>query len=312
MLKGISSLTAIGVTFLRAAATNSPDTQVFDDPYAEQFLPYPLRRLTHRPRFHRHFARAVGRRPILQALMSVLVRARYTEDQLVQAMNEGVRQYVILGAGWDSFVVRRPDLVAELKVFELDHPATQNAKRRRLAKRSLCVPENVTFIPIDFQRQSIGEELLKNGFDPSLPTFVNWLGVTYYLPIDIVADVFEELADLCEGGVDVVFDYLDARYHHNRTAIRSSQWLMRLLRSIGEPLGTAFDAEELACDFNHMGYIVVEDLVGPSLRHYVPAEELGPFQPRGYIHVAHVHAPPQAAPDRTHTPPTTSGTALAT
>src|SRR5258708_30311047 len=110
-----------------------------------------------------------------------LTRARYAEDALEAASGQGVRQYVILGAGLDTFVFRRPDLMARLQVFEIDHPGTQGFKRRRLAELGWPEPAGLHYLPVDFTRQSLSGALAGSAHDPAPPTFLSWLGVTYYL-----------------------------------------------------------------------------------------------------------------------------------
>jgi methyltransferase (TIGR00027 family) len=106
----------------------------------------------------------------------VLVRQRYAEDELATAMQRGVGQYMILGAGLDAFAYRRPDLATLLRVFEVDHPATQQWKRVRLRELSIHPPRNLTFIPLDFERHTLADGLLAGGHRPELPTFFSWLG----------------------------------------------------------------------------------------------------------------------------------------
>ena len=111
----------------------------------------------------------------------VLSRARYAEELLEQAVKLGVRQYVLLGAGLDTFAFRRHDLMQKLTVLELDHPGTQEYKRRRLDKLGWELSSNLHFIPVDFTRTSLVDALQASRFDLQVPAFFSWLGVTYYL-----------------------------------------------------------------------------------------------------------------------------------
>jgi methyltransferase (TIGR00027 family) len=105
------------------------------------------------------------------------VRARYVEDELAEAIKRGVAQYVILGAGLDSFAYRRLDLANALRVFEVDHPATQAWNRARLHELDLATPPNLVFVPLDFKKQSLIESLGLSGHRPDTPGFFSWLGV---------------------------------------------------------------------------------------------------------------------------------------
>src|SRR5580704_6309372 len=119
-------------------------------------------------------------RPFSVGLRAFLVaRSRYAEDTLAHAVERGVKQYVLLGAGLDTFAHRNPH--SHLRVFEVDHPATQQWKRELLETSRLPAPGNLTYAPVDFERESLPEQLLSVGFDPDVPTFFAWLGVVPYL-----------------------------------------------------------------------------------------------------------------------------------
>jgi methyltransferase (TIGR00027 family) len=140
------------------------------------------------------------------ARASMVVRQRYAEDALDEAVQRGVGQYVILGAGLDSFAYRRLDLAAVLRVFEVDHPATQQWKRARLRDLHVTLPSNLTFIPLDFEQQTLAEGLHAGGHRPDLPTFFSWLGVTHYLTEEAVFKTLRYVASLAAGS-EIVFQY---------------------------------------------------------------------------------------------------------
>jgi methyltransferase (TIGR00027 family) len=303
MRDGQASYTSRFVFFLRALMTHSPETHIFHDPVAERLLSPLGRRLAHRRWVYRLMARRIRRQPQQMGFMAtILLRARFGEDELERAMDaEGVRQYVILGAGWDTFAWRRPELMQRLQVFELDHPATQRAKRDRLAREGFPAPDNLVFVPIDFTTQSLGTRLKESGFDPALPTFVNWMGVTYYLPKAVVEEVFRELHTLCAGGVSVAFDYADAglrAYVDSQSASFQSRWRRRIMdravARVGEPFKSQLDAKTLPAWFAARGYELKKNLSSKQLRDYLPHEEMGPFVPRGLVYLALAHSPPYA------------------
>ena len=140
----------------------------------------------------------------------VLTRARYAEDCLMEAVRQGVKQYVILGAGMDTFAFRYPDMLKQLHVFEVDHPVTQAFKCQRLAELRWDIPPNLHFVPIDFTQENLVSVLKSSSFDPQAPSFFSWLGVTYYLTRDIVFSTLRAIADIAPAGNMVVFDYLDS------------------------------------------------------------------------------------------------------
>src|SRR5664279_3432932 len=109
-----------------------------------------------------------------------LARSRYAEDTLEEAVNAGTRQYVLLGAGFDTFAFRRPDLAAKLQVYELDDASTQEEKKQRIANAGWTIPDNLHLVPINFISGDLDEALSSAGFDPRLPSFFSLLGVSYY------------------------------------------------------------------------------------------------------------------------------------
>ncbi len=136
----------------------------------------------------------------------VVCRNRYAEDALAAAAGRGTGQYVILGAGLDSFAYRSP-LAERLAVFEVDRHATQEAKRRQLASAGIAVPVTVRFVSSDFESGSLTELLVAAGFDPSRPAFVSWLGVTMYLSESAIAATLAEVGRFAAGS-EVVCDYV--------------------------------------------------------------------------------------------------------
>jgi methyltransferase (TIGR00027 family) len=144
---------------------------------------------------------------LLRDMRALLVmRQRYTEDELGKALEQGVTQYVILGAGLDSFVYRRPDVAAVLRVFEVDHPATQQWKRARLRALHIDPPSHLTFVPLDFEQHTLADGLRAGGQRPERPTFVSWLGVTMYLTEEAVFETLRYVASFAPGS-EIVFHY---------------------------------------------------------------------------------------------------------
>ena len=139
--------------------------------------------------------------------MFIAMRSRYTEDALDAAVKSGVRQLVVLGAGLDTFAYRSP-YAHSLRVFEVDHSATQAWKRQRLAEAEIPIPDWLTFAPIDFERESLPEGLAAAGFDPTQQTFFTWLGVVPYLTEDAIWTTLSFIAGI-PGGAHVIFDYSD-------------------------------------------------------------------------------------------------------
>lgn len=192
----------------------------------------------------------------------ILGRARYAEDALERSIEEaGVRQFVLLGAGNDSFLLRRPDLLKMLQVFELDYPSSQEEKRERLAKLGFEGHPNAHFVPVDFERESAGDALVRGGFDARVPAFFNWLGVVSYLTQEAIHETLRSLHAVAASGSRVVFDYPIAAHLLVRDEDRQrSAEVSRSTAAVGEPRNAKHVPEELARDAGRLGYDVVEDL----------------------------------------------------
>ena len=132
-----------------------------------------------------------------------VARARFVEDIVAEQVDRGGNQYVILGAGLDSFALRRLDLVRRLRVFEVDEPGTQAWKRRRLDELELARPDTLSFVPVDFERQSWVKEIVNAGFDRTRPAVVSSVGVTTYLSVDAIQLMLHDVARLAPGSVFV-------------------------------------------------------------------------------------------------------------
>jgi methyltransferase (TIGR00027 family) len=191
-----------------------------------------------------------------------VARSRYAEDALAIAVGRGVRQYVILGAGLDTFAYRNPYPEGALRVFEVDHPATQAWKRARLEEAGIPLPVDLTFASIDFERQTLADGLRDAGYDPGLSAFFSWLGVTPYLTTGGVMMTLRFIASAPKGS-GAVFDYTvfpsllapDQRLIFD-TLVKRVDW-------VREPWQMFFDPAELKKDLLAMGFGHVWD-IGPA------------------------------------------------
>ena len=196
----------------------------------------------------------------LQGGPITLSRSRYTEDSLVGAVGQGVQQYVILGAGMETFAFRQSELMQRLHVFEVDHPATQTFKRQRLAELGWELPAHLHFVPLDFTRESLAAALGRPPYDPRVPSFFSWLGVTYYLTREVVLDTLRAIADIAPAGSYVVFDYMDPDAFVPERAAKRMQRMQAIVRQAGEPMKAGFDPSRLAADLETLGLRLQEDL----------------------------------------------------
>ncbi len=185
-------------------------------------------------------------------------RSRLAEDQLTSAVGRGTKQYVILGAGLDTFAYRNPFPEDTLHVFEVDHPATQDWKRRRLAAAGIAIPPSVTFSPVDFARQTLADGLEQAGFERKAPAFFSWLGVIMYLEESSIVSTLEFAISTGRGG-GIVFDYAVARGALRWMERMMLNSLSRRVAAAGEPFRSFFEPRELVDRMERMGFRSVED-----------------------------------------------------
>src|ERR1700733_9919197 len=254
MEPAVASRTALRVALRRAAHQIHDSPVVFDDPiavailgatYAEELKRTPLR----------------SDRPFSIGLRAFLVaRSRYAEDNLRRAVQNGVNQYVLLGAGLDTFAYRNP--YAKLRVFEVDHPATQHWKRELLQRNRIAIPESITYTPVDFERQSLSAQLSDAGFNHSAPAFFAWLGVVPYLTLEAFHGTVSFISAQPPGsGLTLVYGQPRAvlplleRLAHDSLASR--------VEKAGEPFRLFFTPAEIASEFSR--FRSLEDLGAPEI-----------------------------------------------
>ena len=196
------SATAQRVAMRRAAHQLLDDPKVFDDPVALRIIG---KESASALQANPHQFEATRLSSYLRAF--VAARSRYAEDELALGVRRGVSQYVILGAGFDTFAFRNPYPDGVLHVFEVDYPSTQTWERARLEEVGITVPGNLTFAPIDFETQTLEEGLRSAGYDSGKCTFFSWLGVTEYLTAEVVMATLRFIASATVGS-GVVFDFL--------------------------------------------------------------------------------------------------------
>jgi methyltransferase (TIGR00027 family) len=259
MKKGEPSATAFSAARHRAVHQLVDGGRLLKDPYAVRILGQSEDEILRDQRGPmRHF---------------IAARSRFAEDKLARAYANGVRQLIVLGAGLDTFAYRNP--WPDLRVFEVDHPSTQRWKQERLAEAEIPVPASVTYVPVDFERQSLATELR---LGPG-PAFYAWLGVVPYLTRDAFDATIDYVA--AQPGNEIVFDYSDPP--ESMTPERRAAHLRRAGRvdGIGEPWRTYFVPAQLAAELAAQGLTEIEDL-GPAQqgarflnRHDIPADLAG-------------------------------------
>lgn len=247
------SRTALGVAIRRAAHQiyDAPPL-VFDDPIAVPILGEIYRSALEEAAASIHDRFSLAMRAWLVA------RNRYAEDKLAQAVGRGVQQYVLLGAGLDTFAHRNPH--PNLSVFEVDHPATQQWKRNLVASSGLPYPSSVRYVPVDFERQSLARQLESCGLDFSAPTVFAWLGVLVYLTHPAFRATLDFIATF-PAGSGVIMDYALPRHVLPSYELKAWDLLANRVQSIGEPFQLFFTQAEIAAELT--AFPVLEDL-GPT------------------------------------------------
>jgi methyltransferase (TIGR00027 family) len=255
MQQSIPSRTALRVAMRRAAHQlyDAPPL-VLDDPIAvpilgQEFLP------------EVHKTATKLEKPFSVALRAFLVaRSRYAEDTLATAVAQGVTQYVLLGAGLDTFAYRNP--YPNLRVFEVDHPATQQWKCELLKSNRIPIPDDLSFVPVDFEHQSLPTQLLSAGFDTSAPSFFAWLGVVPYLTPEAFRSTLRFIAARPpESGL--VFDYGQPRSALPRLEQLAHDSLSARVQQAGEPFQLFFTPREAAAELT--AFYNLEDLGSPEI-----------------------------------------------
>lgn len=277
MIEGEPSRTARRVAVLRAVHQIRETPKVLDDPLAVRIMgPDVEKKIRENPKRYENLLD----RPLRAALVS---RARFAEESLAAAIARGVDQMVVLGAGLDTFAYRSPLAGKLTRIFEVDFPATQEWKRRRLAETGIAIPDNLTFAPIDFTRDTLEAGLKRAGVDLSRPVFFSWLGVTYYLERQTVLDTFATIGRL-PAGTEIVFDYSDDATKHGIAVSLIYRFLSWRVARMGEPWKSHFRPAEIVPELTGRGFGDIEDLDADAINARWFAGRSDGLKMRGLVH----------------------------
>jgi methyltransferase (TIGR00027 family) len=247
--EGVPSVTAQRVAMRRAAHQLLDNPRVFEDPLAIRILgDESAARLKSETGGSQH----------IRAFMAA--RSRYAEDELTAAIARGATQYVVLGAGLDTFAYRNAH--SRLRVYEVDHPATQAWKRKQLGDAGIAAPDLLTFVPTDFEEQSLAAALEESGFQAGEISFLSWLGVTPYLTAEAAMATLAFIGSLPEGS-GVVFDYAVERSSLDSVEQMAMDALASRVARAGEPFRLFLDPRALNRMLRAAGFHEIEDL-GPA------------------------------------------------
>lgn len=296
-----SSITALMSAFARAYHTRCEQRPIFTDDIAEKlmsaeeyqqisqyvssgidfFAPEKKNEIHSRDEILKYIVRT-------QLAPTPAARARFCEDSLKTAVMTGVKQYVILGAGLDTFAFREPDFVSRHHVFEVDHPLTLADKRERIARAGLSVPEKQHYVPVDFSCDDLSSKLLDSGFDPKKKTFFSWLGVSYYLTVEQIASILDSLAGISAEGSTLVFDCADEDLF--TSDIKRVQNMAAMAAAGGEPMRSCFSYLELEKLLEEHGFLIYEYLTPEDIQQQFFEEQYGnmtAFEHIDYVTAVH-------------------------
>jgi len=285
MLDARPSQTALATAFLRAVHTYIDDPPpILDDRIAFDLLPAYQRRFILRlaalsSGWQKQYRQKYG--PFTNMRTHVIVRARYAEDALARAREHGINRYVVLAAGLDTFALRQK--APFIDVVEIDHPATQRWKRDLVADLDRPAPVEVTYLPVDFEHESLAERWLPN----RSADFISWLGVTYYLTSAAIGHTLEVLAEHCRPGSEMVLDYWSTApaMDVGSQLLYSTRFAVALLR---EPMRSFFEPAEIEALAVAAGWRVREHCPPPEQTRRYLADRDDRLAVPSFAHLLHL------------------------
>jgi len=292
------SHTALTAALMRAVHTRLDRPRLIDDAWGDRLVSAEHKAALHRralqgtkPEARRRLTR-LSQDGIVDAVLrchaaygSVILRSRYAEDALEHAVARGARQYVLIGAGFDSFIVRQPESARDIDIFEIDHPKSQALKRQRLEEYGVWLPPNVHFVPADLARESLASVLARYKFLSKPKTFFSWLGVTVYLSREANLATLRGVAASSATGSEIAFTYIDQQALEGaRSKMRARMQASR--GTLREPWLSGFDPATLATELKQRGLLLVEDLGSLQLRERYCAGRTDGLLPGASGHIA--------------------------
>jgi len=291
-----ASQTALATALMRAIHTRLDRNPLIDDPWGERIVPSSVQQRFREAALSRMDSRAQAEAraapgSILDtslraspAYAGVIMRSRYAEDALRSAVAGGVRQYVLVGAGFDSFALRRPAFAQTLEIFEIDHPATQALKQQRLRELGL-EPPAVHYIAADRSTESLASALYRSKFRPLERAFFSWLGVTMYLTRAANLATLRAIAGCAASGSELVFTYFDERAFSSDS--QSFEELRRRVAAAGEPFQSGFDPAMLAEQLRATGFELLDDIAERDLLERLDPQGSSGLKAGRFSHLAH-------------------------
>jgi methyltransferase (TIGR00027 family) len=270
------SRTALMIARQRAAHQVIDHGSILDDPFAMKILCEDEKDVLQFA--NQHPLASIGR-------LCTTARSRIAEDALSRAVERGVRQIVILGAGLDTFALRNPHGARQMRVYEVDHPATQAWKCERLGDAQIALPPWLIFVPVDFERDDVGEKLAAAGFEQDSPAFFTWLGVVPYLTEDAIGRTLDYVASIPSS--EVVFDYLEPPEASSEEVRRLEKERTEQLKKIDERWVSRFEPAGMAAILRSHGFCAIEDIGFQEIASRFGGAVQGLAPGRAGVHVVH-------------------------
>ena len=243
------SRTALMVARQRAAHQVLDHGSIFYDPFAMKILQEDENDIVQFA--NAHPVASIGR-------LFTAARSRIAEDRLSKAVESGIQQIVILGAGLDTFALRNPHRAPEIRIYEVDHPATQAWKRQRLAESEIALPPSLIFVPVNFEQNDSREMLVAAGFQQNAPAFFTWLGVVPYLTQHAIGRTLDFISSI--QNAEVVFDYMEPPDAFSEELRPFEKQRTEQLKKIDERSVSRFDPAGIAAILSEHGFRIVEDI----------------------------------------------------
>jgi methyltransferase (TIGR00027 family) len=270
------SRTALMIARQRAAHQLLDHGSILNDPFAVKILREDEEEVLQFA--NAHPMASIGR-------LFTAARSRIAEDALSRAVARGVRQIVILGAGLDTFALRNPYGAQEIRVYEVDHPATQAWKRERLAGAEIALPPWLVLVPVDFERDDLGETLAGAGFQQNAPAFFTWLGVVPYLTQDAIGNTLDYMASIQDS--EVVFDYMEPPQGFSEEMRELVKKRTEQLEKMNERWASSLEPGSIAAFLRAHGFSDIEDISFQEIKSRFGGEVQGLAPGQAGLHVVH-------------------------
>ncbi len=276
------SRTAEGMAVLRALEQHQPAARrILNDPYAKEFLFNPAFRLLAWLPLHSRATSFLLQFWAPGGQEFLTIRPRLVDELAVEQAAQGISQIVLLGAGFDTLAWRQREALRRVTIFEVDHPATQRAKRQ--VSERIGQPDNLRFVAVDFERDDFVEKLREAGFDAARPSFIIWVGVSYYLTAQAVAGTLQRIAAISPPGTKLVWDYMLADVVDGTTRNQEALDKARRAAWLSEPWLFGLQPEELGAYLKQFGFKLLHDYEPAELRaRYCPQR----LMPMNYVRIA--------------------------